>query len=991
MSKNLRVFEIARENKLDVEFVISEMKKFGIVANNKFSTVSLEQANRFKEELERQKRKKIRETRKGGGALVRRRVVSKSGLGVMTRKKPEAPKVEIKPVEAIPTVVEPKVEIPAVKPQAVKVPEVKIVETTLVKEKVSELQAVKTVKIAEAPKVAKVEKVAKVVKPVAVKSEAVKSEAVKPEAKPKLVKSEAVKPKSVKPEVAKEKSVSSSKTKKGSKKVAAQLKTGVVTEAGVVKVVEFVAKAAAQKAADAEALKIEENPQSVVEVDKTADETTAKEGDKKDKGNHKREVKSLPGKPEASASPYAGKKGVGPALKSGKRVEYSSKQLGPTGRFILLQKSPAEKAKAAAAANDKGKTDEKKKFSTPGKPKAGAFRSYRERRREQELLRKTGPTKKKAKTERPAIPPEGMRKIRVDEFISVSELAKQMSVKAIEVIKKLITLGQMVNINSTLDIETADIVGSEWGYEIENIGFKEDEMLGDDEPVDESKLKPRSPVVTIMGHVDHGKTSLLDVIRKSDIVSNESGGITQHIGAYKVKTKDGTIVFIDTPGHEAFSSMRARGVRVTDIVILVVAADDGVMPQTIEAINHCKESKVPMIVAITKVDKSNANPEMVKQKLAIHELIDESWGGDTIMVEVSSINKTGVDTLLEMVLLQSEILDLKADPDSPAKAFVLEGELHKAKGPLVNILVKNGNLSVGDFVISGSKGGKIRSIVNDRGQSVKNVGPASPVEVSGLDGVPAPGDDFRVVTDEKTARRILDRRRDDAKVKDLARKSQAKGMDAIRLAIAKGQYEQLNIILKSDVQGTMEAIKDALLRLSTEKVKVNVVHAGVGGVNETDINLATTANAVVMGFRVRPASKARHKAEKSGISVNQYNVIYDLIDDVKALMRGLLPKEKKEKLLGKIEVREVFTIPKVGTIAGSYVLEGKVNRNCQLRLFRDNIQIHEGKVSSLRRFKDDAKEVLQGYECGIGFENYHDIKTADVLEVYEIIEVQAEL
>ncbi|MBU1240106.1 translation initiation factor IF-2, partial [Myxococcota bacterium] len=609
------------------------------------------------------------------------------------------------------------------------------------------------------------------------------------------------------------------------------------------------------------------------------------------------------------------------------------------------------------------------------------------------LLRKAGPNrrKKSIKPSRPAAPPEGRRKIKVDEFISVAELAKQMGMKAGELIKKLLTLGQMVNINSTLDVETADIVASEWGYEIESIGFKEDIALGDDEPVDEGRLVRRPPIVTIMGHVDHGKTSLLDVIRKSDIVSTESGGITQHIGAYKVKTKDGEVVFIDTPGHEAFSQMRARGASVTDIVILVVAADDGVMPQTVEAINHCRDAKVPIIVAITKIDKGNANTQMVREKLTAYNLVDEKWGGDTMMLDVSSVTKAGVDNLLEMLVLQSEILDLKADPDGPCKGVVLEGELNKARGPVTNILIISGKLSVGDFVISGSTGGKIRAMSNDRGKPVKEVGPATPVEVTGLDAVPSPGDDFRSVTDEKTARRILDRRRDDAKVRDLARKSQAKGMEAIRLAIAKGLQEQLNIVLKSDVQGTMEAIKDALVRLSTEKVKVNVVNASVGGVNETDINLAITAGAVVMGFRVRPSSKARHLGEKSGVEVRQYNVIYDMVDDVKDLMRGLLPKEKKEKFLGKIEVRAVFTIPKTGSIAGCYVLEGKVNRNCQLRLFRENVQIYEGKVSSLRRFKEDAREVMQGYECGLGFENYHDIKEGDLLEAYEMIEVQAEL
>ncbi len=693
-------------------------------------------------------------------------------------------------------------------------------------------------------------------------------------------------------------------------------------------------------------------------------------------------------RPEASASPL--EKPAAPAARTaaarpggvavGPKEE---KKLGPTGRFIVL---PTPGAKSATRV-DGAKPGED--ASGVKKPETSA--SYKEKRQEDELLRKTGyHARKKMESVRPALPPEGKRKIKVDEFISVSELAKQMQLKGTELMKKLLSLGQMVTINSTLDYDTAVIVASDWGYELENVAFQEEKFFSEDETSDEQREK-RPPIVTIMGHVDHGKTSLLDAIRKSDIASKESGGITQHIGAYKVKTKEGEIVFIDTPGHEAFSAMRARGASVTDLVVLVVAADDGVMPQTEEAINHCKAAQVPMLVAITKVDKHNANPQMVREKLTAYGLVDEQWGGDTIMVEVSAVTKQGVDALLEMLLLQSDMLELSANPASPARAVVLEAELDRAKGPVVNLLVIDGTLSLGDHVVCGLSGGKIRALTDDRGRQLKAVGPASPVEVTGFDAVPVPGDDCRTVPDEKAAKRILDRRRDEAKAKDLARKSQAKGMDAIRQAIARGEQKHLNVILKTDVQGTMEAIRDALVRLSTEIVKVSVVHCGVGGINESDVNLGLTAEGVIMGFRVRPDSKARHRADQEGVPIHQYNVIYDMIDEVRDIMRGMLPKEKKEQQVGRIEIRQVFNIPKIGTVAGSYVSEGKVTRTSLVRVFHDNIQVFEGRLGSLRRFKDDVKEVATGYECGISIEGFNDIREGDILEIYEIVETQMEL
>ena len=700
-------------------------------------------------------------------------------------------------------------------------------------------------------------------------------------------------------------------------------------------------------------------------------------------------------RPEASASPIekpvaAVRPGARTATPAGARPggvavgPKEEKKLGPTGRFIVL---PTPGSRTATRVDGVAKPGE-----DPNAPKPPDGRaSYKEKRQEEMLLRKTGYMRhKKVESVRPALPPEGKRKIKVDEFISVSELAKQMGLKGTELMKKLLSLGQMVTINSTLDLETSTIVASEWGYEIENVAFQEEKFFSEAETSTENREK-RPPIVTIMGHVDHGKTSLLDAIRKSDIASKESGGITQHIGAYKVKTKEGEIVFIDTPGHEAFSAMRARGASVTDLVILVVAADDGVMPQTEEAINHCKVAKVPMLVAITKIDKHNANPQMVREKLTAYGLVDEQWGGENIMVEVSAVTKQGVDTMLEMILLQSDMLELSANATSPARAVVLEAELDRAKGPVVNLLVIDGTLSLGDHVVCGLAGGKVRALTDDRGRQLKSVGPASPVEVTGFDAVPVPGDDCRTVPDEKAAKRILDRRRDEAKTKDLARKSQAKGMDAIRQAIARGEQKHLNIILKTDVQGTMEALRDALVKLSTDIVKVNVVHCGVGGINESDINLGLTAEGVIMGFRVRPDSKARHRADQENVPVHQYNVIYDMIDEVRDIMRGMLPKEKKEQQVGRIEIRQVFNIPKIGTVAGSYVVEGKVTRSSLVRVFHDNIQVFEGRLASLRRFKDDVKEVATGYECGISIEGFNDIREGDTLEIYEIVETQMEL
>jgi len=490
-------------------------------------------------------------------------------------------------------------------------------------------------------------------------------------------------------------------------------------------------------------------------------------------------------------------------------------------------------------------------------------------------------------------------------------------------------------------------------------------------------------VVTIMGHVDHGKTSLLDAIRKANVAAGEAGGITQHIGAYKVSSDKGDVVFLDTPGHEAFTAMRARGAQMTDIVVLVVAADDGPMPQTVEAINHAKEAKVPIVVAVNKIDKPGANPDLMRTKLSEHDLVPEEWGGTTIYVNVSAKTKEGVDKLLEMLALQAELLELRANPNKAAKGHVVEARLDRARGAISTILVEDGTLRVGDLVVAGEYTGKIRAMLGDKGQSVTEAGPSTPVEVLGLDGVPDAGEVFNVVSDEKAAKALAEHRHENRRKKELAGSSRV-SLENILDKIKSGDVKEVKVVLKADVQGSIEAIANALTKLSTESVGVNVISTGVGGITESDVSLAKASAAVVIGFNVRPAGKAQQLAEQESVDIKLYQVIYDAIDDVKKAMVGMLAPIMREKMMGKAEVRQVFNIPKAGTIAGSFITEGKITRKAQLRLVRDSVVIYTGKVGSLRRFKDDASEVAQGYECGLSIEGYGDVRVGDVIEAFEV-------
>lgn len=577
--------------------------------------------------------------------------------------------------------------------------------------------------------------------------------------------------------------------------------------------------------------------------------------------------------------------------------------------------------------------------------------------------------------------------VEIGESINVQEFSKLIKREVNEVIKALFMLGVMVTINQDIDFDTAQLIGDNFGVEVGQKAPEEDptEIPEVDDPPE--KRVPRPPVITVMGHVDHGKTSLLDAIRKTNVTSREAGGITQHIGAYKVNYQGKQIVFLDTPGHEAFTAMRARGAQVTDVAILVVAADDGVMPQTIEAINHAKAAKVPIIVAINKIDRPGANPDHVKQQLAEHELIPEDWGGDTIMVPVSAHQKTGISDLLEMILLVAEMQELKANPNLPAHGTIIEAQLDKGRGPVATVLVQRGTLHIGDTIIAGTSYGKVRAMINDRGEKVKKALPSTPVEVLGLNDVPAAGD-ILDSTDEKTARGVAEKRIAKKKEEEIKLNSKV-SLDDLFQRIKEGEIKELNIVVKADVQGTIEALKASLEKIKNDEVKVAVVHAGVGAITESDVMLASAANALIIGFNVRPDANARKAAETEKVDVRTYRVIYDAINDVEAAIRGMLAPKFKEVIQGRVEIRQLITISKL-KIAGCYVVEGKVTNSSKVRVVRDGIVVHEGVIESLRRFKDDVKEVAQGFECGITLEKFSDLKEGDIFEVYDMEEIAAE-
>lgn len=645
---------------------------------------------------------------------------------------------------------------------------------------------------------------------------------------------------------------------------------------------------------------------------------------------------------------------------------------------------------AADQSEEKAPRRRKKKSSANNDDKGGNNRSGNRNQR--------GRGGRKGKLAKPTSMQHGFDKsasvaksdVVVGETIVLSELANKMSVKATEVIKVMMKMGAMATINQVIDQETAQLVAEEMGHKV--ILRKENELeeavLSDRDNSAESV--PRAPVVTIMGHVDHGKTSTLDYIRKAHVASGEAGGITQHIGAYHVETDNGMITFLDTPGHAAFTAMRARGAQATDIVVLVVAADDGVMPQTIEAIQHAKAAGVPLIVAVNKIDKEDANPDNVKNELAQYDVIPEEWGGENMFVHISAKQGTNIEGLLETILLQSEVLELTAVEEGMASGVVVESRLDKGRGPVATVLVQSGTLNKGDIVLCGQEYGRVRAMRDENGREITTAGPSIPVEILGLSGVPASGDEATVVRDERKAREVANYRQGKFREVKLARQQKAK-LENMFANMSAGEVAELNVVLKADVQGSVEAIADSLRKLSTEEVKVNIVGSGVGGITETDAVLAAASNAIILGFNVRADASARRTVETENLDLRYYSIIYQLIDEVKQAMGGMLAPEFKQEIIGLAEVRDVFKSPKLGAIAGCMVTEGLIKRNNPIRVLRDNVVIYEGELESLRRFKDDVQEVKNGYECGIGVKNYNDVRVGDQIEVFEIVEVKRTL
>ncbi|MFA5975617.1 MAG: translation initiation factor IF-2 [Elusimicrobiota bacterium] len=570
-------------------------------------------------------------------------------------------------------------------------------------------------------------------------------------------------------------------------------------------------------------------------------------------------------------------------------------------------------------------------------------------------------------------------KVRIPEVLTVKDLAECLGTKPIDVIKKMLSLGTMVTINQQIDSDVATLAADALGFDIEIIPIMQEQVV-EEEKEDPAKLKPRPPIVTIMGHVDHGKTSLLDTIRQTSVAAKEAGGITQHIGAYRVHTAKGDVVFLDTPGHEAFTAMRARGAQATDIVVLVVAADDGVMPQTLEAIDHARAAGVPIMVAINKIDLPTANVERIKRDLSQHQLVSEEWGGKTIFVEVSAKKGTNIDKLLEMLSLETELLELKADPDRSAAGVIVEARLDPRRGALATLLIQKGTLHAGDIVVAGLAFGRVRALSDDRGTRLEQAGPATPVEILGLTGIPQAGERFIVMADEREARSLVERRQ--LVISEQIAKQRHVTLETLHERVADGKMRELKIIIKADVQGSVQALRDALDRMSTDEIRLNVIHAGVGGINETDVTLADASDAVIIGFNVRADAKSEEIARREDVDIRTYRIIYEAIADVRAAMEGLLEPEKQEIRIGRAEIRQVFKVSKGGTIGGSLVSDGQIVRGAKARLLRDNVVVHEGTIESLKRFKDDARDVDKGFECGIGLGNFQDIKQGDVVECY---------
>ncbi len=731
---------------------------------------------------------------------------------------------------------------------------------------------------------------------------------------------------------------------------------------------------------------------AVVKAEAVEEKKEARKEEKKPKGRGKAVVE----KKEAPrrAAPKKVKEKSAEEILAELKIEEAEEQAVEAPAAAVVEEKVEQAAEAPAAKKEVKvfeKEPELKKFFTAGKRagRKGKFQQGRTQFGRQGRAQATqGRTMKKTEI---TVPKAAKRVVRIFDAISVADLSQKIGVKAGEIIKKLMGLGIMATVNQLIDIDAVTLIAQDYDYEVESVAVQEESLI---EPgVEEGeggKPEHRAPVVTVMGHVDHGKTSLLDAIRKTNVVEGEAGGITQHIGAYHVHLEKGDVTFLDTPGHEAFTAMRARGARATDIVVLVVAADDGVMPQTVEAINHARAANVPIIVAINKIDLPQADPKRIKQELTQYNLVSEEWGGDTIFIEVSAKKGKNIKELLEMILLQAEVLELKANTGTNARGIVVEAKLDKGRGPVSTVLIQDGTLKVGDAIVTGVNYGRVRAMISDWGKRVDEAGPSMPMEILGLSGVPVAGDPFVVVKDEATAKQIASIRQRKSLEKDRLKTAKVSLTDLYD-RINKGEVKELNLVIKADVQGSIEAVKDTLAKLSTDAIKLKVIHSAVGGISEGDVMLAAASNAIVIGFNVRPEPKAQALAQKEDVDLRFYTIIYNLVDEIKSAMEGMLSPVVSEEVIGRAEIRDVFRVTKVGTVAGCYVTEGKAIRGAKVRLIRDNVVIYDGKLSSLKRFKDDVKEVATGYECGMTIEGYNDIKTGDFIELYTLREEAAKL
>ncbi|MCD4716172.1 MAG: translation initiation factor IF-2 [Desulfobacterales bacterium] len=736
--------------------------------------------------------------------------------------------------------------------------------------------------------------------------------------------------------------------------------------------------------------------------EKTKKEAPAEKVAKPKKGKKKKVEKSakiIKGPEEGPLKDILARKAEKKASEA-KKQKPSEPKLRPT-KFVKVEKVEVEPEKVKPKPGKKKKF-KKQKEDQNATPKSTLRRKKKEIYEKADLYQGRGPRRKGKKGGKAAkdvskklkhteitVPKAIKRRIKIQESVTVADLAKAMGIKARDLIKRLLAFGATLSINQAMDFETASVVADDLGYELELDSFKEETLISETEDKLED-FEPRPPVVTIMGHVDHGKTSLLDYIRKSNIIGRESGGITQHIGAYYVQTEGGDIVFLDTPGHEAFTAMRARGSAVTDLIVLVVAADDGVMPQTKEAVNHGRAANIPIVVAVNKMDKPGADPEKVKRELAELDLAAEDWGGETIFGHISAKTGEGVDDLLGLILLQSEVLELKGNPNKPPRGTVIEARLDKSKGPVATVLIKTGTLTKGTHFVCGEHYGRVRAMNDHRGRKMKSAGPSLPVEIYGISGVPMAGDAFIAVDDEKTAKQVIEYRKAKNRKQEVVKKGLV-SLDDLYERIKEGGIKELNIVLKADVQGSLEALSESLVKQSTDDVKLKIIHSATGAIAESDIMLASASGAIILGFNVRANPRVSEIAARESVDIRYYDVIYNVINDIRLAMAGLLEPIYEEHVIGRVDIKEIFHVPKVGSVAGCIVTDGHVERNANVRLLRDEVVVFDGKIASLRRFKEDAKEVQSGYECGIGLENFQDVKPGDVFEIYEVEEVEAEL